>query len=185
MSTGNVLVVVVLVAIALAGTFGAGVWLGSVLADKYRHTAGHREGYDAGYNAMLKVHEDYRAHNRAILKMIQSLTPDDPGTLAAGAQPPGTFDTSGAFDVHRVTERGAQAVGRAPTLALALETAHKTLTGALERGAPIDELVITKPGPDGPRVAVACVHLGADGELLERRRMVPPERYAPPPPAVG
>lgn len=165
MSAGNVLVVVVLVAIALAGTFGAGVWLGSVLAGKYRYTVGHREGYDAGYNAMLKAHEDYRAHNRALLKMIQSLTPDDPGTLSAGAQPPGTFDTSGNFDVHAESSRGARAVGRAPTLELARDVARRVL----ERGG-YDALVITKPGPDGARVEV--------------ERVPPAERYAPPPPAV-
>lgn len=166
MSTGTVLVAVALVAIALAAAFGAGAWLGSVLAGKYRYTVGHREGYDAGFAAMSNVHEDYRIRNRALLKMIQSLTPDDPGTIDAGAQPPGTFDTWGTFDVHLEGERGAQCVSRAPTLALALAAAHRTLTRARERGAPFDELVITKPGPDGPRAEVERVRLRTDGTLL-------------------
>jgi len=162
----NQTVLVVLVAlVALAIGAGVGAWVGAKLRRHEDYVDGKRAGYSEGYEAMNRIHQEYRGRNRAMLRMVQSLTPDDPATeLLAAAPATRTFDTSGAFDVHLESENGNRAVGRAATL----EQAQASALRYLERNKRASEVVITRPGADGPRVAVCRVlaHRNDDGELI-------------------
>lgn len=149
-------------ALSLLLVFIGGALLGYSLAGRRRYDEGHFTGYAAGYAAMKAEHEEYRQKNRAALAAIQNLTPDAPTatlgpSLAPPPPPPRGFDTSGGFDVHAETARGAQALGRGATLEDARATARRILerTGGKHR-----EVVITKPGADGRREEVERVTLG-------------------------
>lgn len=159
------LLVGLLAALVLAIAFAGGALLGHWLTGRRRYEEGNAAGYSAGYAAMKAEHEKYRLDNRVALRAIQNLTPDAP-IATLGPPPARTFDTSGGFDCHVVTNRGKQAVGRGRTL----EDARASATRVLERGPQWREVVITKPGENGERVEVErLVRRGGGGAPVIHR----------------
>jgi len=166
------LLVGLLAAVSLLLVFIGGALLGYNLAGRTRYDEGRRAGYDEGYAAMKKTHEQYRQDNRAALAAIQALTPNTPtASLGPSLEQPRAFDTSGGFDCSVITNRGMQAVGRGRTL----EDARAAAVRVLERAPQWREVVITRPGLAGARVEVERVRTNP-GALnpVETERTAPP-----------